>query len=118
MYVEVETGANCDRAFSMLYHDLEPPRAVYCLKYEVEGQRLPVRVTGWDNATNQPCPAYACKIEESGDGVALLVFGGSGGLRLKTLDDNAPWNLSAHGQWNETHLVYPKDAFIVYQDQL
>lgn len=77
-----------------------------------------MQVTGWDNQTNSACPAYACRIEESGDGIAMLIFGGSGGLRFKELEDERPWSLTTDGQWSETHLVYPRDCFIVYQDQV
>jgi len=118
MFVEVEPGTNVDRSFSMMYREIERPREVYAIKYPVQGEEQPVRITGWDHTTNQPCPAFACRVEESGDGVALLVFGGSGGLRFKLLEDETEWDCHQTRQWGETHLVYPKNAFIVYKDEL
>ncbi len=118
MFLEVEPGANVETAFSMMYHEMGPPREVYAIKYAVHGSEQPVQVTGWDAGTNAPCPAYACRVEESGDGVALLIYGGSGGIRVKELEDEAEWNVHTPKQWGETHLVYPKDAFIVYRDEL
>ncbi len=116
MFVDVEAGPNIDRYFSMLFRELEPPREVVSLQYLLNGEEVPVRVTGWDHETNQPCPACACKVEESGDGVALLIFGGTGGLRFKHWEDDRPWDPRAEGQWSETHLVYPRNAPVVYAD--
>ncbi|MGP0566242.1 MULTISPECIES: hypothetical protein [unclassified Nitrospina] len=118
MFLEVEPCGNVDQPFSMMYREMESPREVYAIKYTVQGSDQPVQVTGWDAETNAPCPAYACRVEESGDGVALLIYGGTGGLRLKGLDDESAWDLHSAHQWGETHLVYPKDAFIVYKDEL
>lgn len=118
MFIEIEPCGNVDTAFSMMYREMGEPREVFAIKYNRWGRDEPVQVTGWDAETNLPCPAYACRIEESGDGVALLIYGGSGGLRLKDLEDDSPWDLHSPGQWGETHLVYPKNAFVVYMDEL
>ncbi|MFQ5482088.1 MAG: hypothetical protein ACE5ER_04960 [Nitrospinaceae bacterium] len=118
MFLDIEAGLNVDHDFSMLYREVEPPREVVQIRCRVREQDVPVQVTGWDNLENRPCPAQACRVEESGDGVALLIFGGSGGLRLKELEDDRPWDVHAEGQWPETHLVYPRDAHVVYRDEL
>lgn len=118
MFIEVENGNNVDKNFSMMYREVETPREVYCIKYPVAGEEKPVQVSGWDAASNRPCPAFACRVEESGDGVALLIYGGSGGIRLKELEDESEWSCQTPNQWGETHLVYPKDAFVVFQDEL
>lgn len=118
MFLEVESCANVDENLGMVYNDVSPPREVYCVKYRADGGGKPMRITGWDSHSGKPCPAYACRVEESGDGLALLIFGGSGGIRLKELEDESPWNGSAVDQWGETHLVYPLDSFIVYKDEL
>jgi hypothetical protein len=118
MYLEVEPNANTGKSVSMIYRDITPPREVFCVKHRITGGEQVVQVTGWDAATDRPCSAYACKIEESGDGMALLIYGGSGGIRMKELEDPAPWNSHAHNQWGETHLVHPLDAFIVYKDEI
>ncbi len=118
MFIEVETGNNVNRNFSMKYREVESPREVFCIKYSVGDEEKPVQVSGWDAAGNHPCPAFACRVEESGDGVALLVYGGSGGIRLKELEDESAWDCQAPNQWGETHLVYPKDAFVVFKDEL
>ncbi|MBI4388752.1 MAG: hypothetical protein HY580_01115 [Nitrospinae bacterium] len=118
MFLEVEPNPNVEKSFSMAYRETSPPRAVFCIKYGAGEEELPVQVTGWDNRTQSPCPAYARRIEESGDGIALLIYGGSGGIRMKPLEDESPWDPASPGQWGETHLVYPVDCFVVYQDTL
>ena len=76
------------------------------------------RVVAWDNKTNSPCVAYACQVEESGDGTALLIYGGSGGIRMKPLEDETEWKLGVPNQKGETHLVYPLDCFVIYKDEI
>lgn len=118
MFIEVEPNPNTAIPFNMVYRDVSEAREVFCIKYQAGTENQPVQVTGWDADTNTPCPAYACQIEESGDGMALLVYGGSGGIRMKPLEDESEWDAAASNQWGESHLVYPVDSFIVYQDQI
>jgi len=119
MFLEVEPCENVDKSLGMVYKDVSSPREVYCIKYLANGEEeIPMQITGWDGDTGKPCPAYACRVEESGDGMALLIFGGSGGIRMKTLEDESPWNGNAADQWGDTHLVYPLDSFIVYKDEI
>jgi len=118
MFLEVEPCSNVDASLSMVYKEVSQPREVYCLKYSAEGEEKTMRVTGWDSESGKPCPAYACRVEESGDGLALLIYGGSGGIRMKELEDESPWSGNADHQWGDTHLVYPLDSFIVYKDEL
>lgn len=118
MYIDVEANKNINKNFSMLYRDVSTSREVYCIKYQADGVDFPVQVKGWDKDTNLPCAAYACQVEESGDGVAILIHGGSGGIRMKPLEDETEWKLGAKNQHGETHLVYPLDCFIVYKDEI
>ena len=60
----------------------------------------------------------ATQVEESGDGVAILIYGGNGGIRIKPLEDETEWGLEATKQKGITHLVYPRDCFIVYKDEI
>ena len=118
MYIDVEANENINKNFNMLYRDISLSREVYCIKYQMNEDNSPVQVKGWDKETNSPCAAYACQVEESGDGVAILIHGGSGGIRMKPLEDEAEWKLGAPNQQGETHLVYPLDCFIVYKDEI
>ena len=49
-------------------------------------------VAGWSSAADgTPCPARAVSVEDSGAGVATLVYGGDWGLRLLPRDGREPF---------------------------
>ena len=49
--------------------------------------------------------AFAQRVEDSSDGTAWLVFGGTWGLRLKPSDKSAPWSLKDETQWGLPFVV-------------
>ena len=116
MYLEVEPCSNCQESVSKIYHVISKSRPIGSIQYERGGKEIPVSITGWDAKTETPCLAYACQIEESGDGVALLIFGGNGGIRMKPIDDNAEWDVNNSNQWSESHLVFPRNSIVTYLD--
>jgi hypothetical protein len=116
MFLEVEPCSNCDESVGRMYNVISQSKPIHSIQYEKEGKEIPVSVTGWDGETETPCQAYACRIEESGDGVALLIFGGSGGIRMKPIDDDSKWDVNNANQWSESHLVYPRDTVVTYSD--
>ncbi len=118
MFIDVESNPNTETSFNMVFRDVSQKREAFCIKHRVDTEDQPVQVTGWDAETNSPCPAFACKVEESGDGIALLIYGGSGGIRMKLLEDESPWDSASPTQWGDTHLVYPQNSFIVYKDEI
>ncbi|MBI2936065.1 MAG: hypothetical protein HYY31_04580 [Chloroflexi bacterium] len=61
------------------------------------------RVTGWSG--DGACQAYAAVVDDSGEGQALLIFGGDQGIRLKAASDTNPWNLADRTQWGEACLL-------------
>ena len=107
--VEVFEGGNSPMALDRVFDLLEEPRPVGRLvtadPMGVDGWQ---RVTGWDD--DGPCPAMAALAEDSGDGVILLVFGGSQGIRLKAGDDDGPWDLDDGSQWGEPCLMLGKET--------
>ena len=118
MFLEIEPNPNVERSFDMVYREISPARELYCIKYNINGEDQPVQIIGWNAETNSPCPAYACKVEESGDGVALLIFGGTGGIRMKLLENENQWDTQSSQQWGDTHLVYAANSFVVYKDEI
>ncbi len=73
-----------------------------------DGSEGPCAVTGWSAAG--ACPAYAAKVWDSGDGVALLVYGGDEGIRLKHADSDAAWDIADPSQWGEPCLLLDSEA--------
>ncbi len=75
-------------------------------------------VTGWsDNVESPPCPAYGQLVEDSGSGLAYLVYGGLYGLRFSPAHLNEPWSLTSPSQWGEAYLLLAGDHDVKYADQ-
>jgi hypothetical protein len=112
--IEIERNPNVDRECCVVYSDSGPSRELRALEYRRGDTREWAEVAGWDAEANSPCSAYVCPISDSGDGTALLVYGGSGGVRLKPMGDPSPWSTSDPRQWGELFLVYPLSAQFRY----
>ena len=102
--VEIEASPNCSWDFTRIFDAKTAPRPVsrvYAL--QPNGQEALCEVTGW--SSQGPCPAYAVVVEDSGDGQALLVFGGEEGVRLKPASTEEPFDLANPSQWGEPCLL-------------
>ena len=102
--LEIPPNPNCEPVEQRVFNDLEPPRPVSRVRLERAGQPAWCAVTGW-TLDNAPCPAVARKVDDSGEGVVLLISGGEAGLRLQPADAATPWRLEAPGQWGEPFLL-------------
>ena len=88
-----------------VFHDVEPARAVTHVSLErTPGAPAWYAVTGW-NAGGVPTPALAQKVDDSGDGVAYLLYGGDQGLRFRSAENRAVWSLQDAAQWGESFLI-------------
>lgn len=118
MLVEVESNDNCPDGFFARFKEAGTARPVNQVRlYE----RNPVGewywVTGWCDDTETPsCQAYGQLVEDSGSGLAHLVYGGIYGLRFKPLHVDEPWNLESRHQWGETHLLLSSERDLRYGD--
>ncbi len=118
MIVEVESNENCEASFFARFKEAGPARAVIQVRLH---DRNPAGewywVTGWsDNAEAPPCPAYAQRVEDSGSGIAHLVYGGLYGLRFKPVASDEAWSLESVHQWAETHLLLSSDRDLRYAE--
>jgi hypothetical protein len=52
----------------------------------------------------------ARKVEDSGEGICYLVYGGAWGLRLKEASSQEEWSLEDNSQWAEPFLLLPSDG--------
>ena len=131
--IEIPVNPNCDPVDLRVFHDLEPPRPITHVLIEPPGSRGPAQwcaVTGW-SLNGEACPALARKVDDSGEGVVLLVSGGDAGLRLQpahraarvgaprqsslagSADESvegrspstAPWRLDCSEQWGAPFLL-------------
>jgi len=118
MYFEVEENPNCPQSVSMRFKELGPARAVKQVKISDRpiGMEL-CWVTGWcDDPIQTLCPAYAQQVEDSGLGLAYLIYGGNWGIRLKPVALDEDWDLYSSNQWGEAFLLIGDPRSIVFMD--
>ena len=109
--LEVEAGENSDLSLLRVFDAREEPYPVATVvALRRDGTEGPCAVTGW--SADGSCQAYAAKVWDSGDGVALLVYGGDEGIRLKQADSDAAWDLSDGSQWGEPCLLLEFDTLV------
>jgi len=103
--IEIAPNPNCEAVEMRVFHDLEPPRPVTQVRLERKPDHAMWHaVTGW-TVSGTPCPARIQKIDDSGEGVAFLVYGGDAGLRFKSARHLVPWRLDDTAQWGEPFLL-------------
>jgi hypothetical protein len=92
--IEIPPNPNCEAVDLRVFNDLEPPRRVTHVRLESQTERAPAwhAITGWTLA-GLPCDALARKVDDSGEGVAILISGGDAGLRLHAKDSRPHWRL-------------------------
>jgi len=107
MFLEVESSDNCETSLFLRFKELGPSRTVTQVKsYERSPAGEWCDVVGYtDDVENPWCVASAQPVEDSGAGLAILIFGGVGGLRLKPVSCKEPWDVKSPQQWAETHLL-------------
>ena len=115
--LEIPTNPNCAAVDTRVFHDLEPARAVSRVRLEPQTGASAewCDVTGW-TAVGAPCPAVIRKVDDSGEGVAFLLSGGDGGLRLRPSIEPAPWDLGNARQWGEPFLILPDTRDIQFAE--
>jgi hypothetical protein len=118
MIVEVEANDNCRDGFFARFKEAGLARPVVQVRlYDRNPAGEWCWVTGWsDNAETPACPAYGQLVEDSGSGLAHLVFGGIYGLRFKPVAVDEPWSLESSNQWGETHLSLSSERDLRYGD--
>ena len=109
--VDVQAGGNCDYSLNRMFSAVSDPKPVNAAwAPDARGGMGMHQVTGWSN--EGPCPAYAVLVEDSGEGQALLLYGGDDGIRLKRRDSDDPWSLDGAEQWGEPCLLLDVDTHL------
>lgn len=118
MIVEVESSNNCETSFFARFKEAGPARAVLQVQlYERNPSGEWYWVTGWsDNETTPACQAYAQLVEDSGSGLAHVIYGGLYGLRFRPTNIDEPWSLKSPHQWGEPYLSLTSDRDLRYAD--
>jgi len=115
MDIVIEDNANCPESGHFVFNEMEEAREIKGLiTSSANGDvRCDVVAVGADGAFSG---AHARKINDSGDAVAFLIYGGEWGIRLrpKTHQDE-PWDITNERQWGEPYKVYGKEEDIIFE---
>ena len=106
MFIEVDVyeGLNCSLNVNRMFMALGKPNTVTkVIAPDPDGNDAECEVTGW--TSSGPCQALAVLVEDSGEGVVMLLYGGEHGIRLKRVYDEEPWDLGSSRQWGEACLL-------------
>jgi hypothetical protein len=117
--VEVESNDNCAAGAFARFKEAGSARPVLQVRlYERNLAGEWCWITGWsDHPDAPPCQAYAQRVEDSGAGLAYLVYGGLHGLRMKPVQIDEPWNLTSLNQWGEAYLLLSSDRDLRYMNE-
>jgi hypothetical protein len=109
--VDVQLGENCEYSLNRVFSALAGSDPVFRVETTgIHGELGLFDVTGWSG--EGPCSAYAVIVEDSGEGRALLIYGGTDGIRLRPQDSQEPWALDAVYQWGEPCLLLDQSTHI------
>lgn len=116
MIVEVESNDNCRDGCFARFKESGPARPVAQVRlYDRNPSGEWYDVTGWsEHPAMLLCQAFAQPVEDSGAGLAYLVYGGLYGLRFKPAGSDEPWSLTSPHQWGEAYLSLSSDRDIRY----
>ncbi len=116
MFIEVEENPNCETSVFLRFKELGPPRQITHVKiYDHVPQGEWCLISGWsDSQESSSCEAWAQPVEDSGAGIAVLVFGGNCGIRLKSEANQDPWDTKSDTQWGEAYLLLSTERDIRY----
>ena len=118
MFLEVESSKNFEGSLFLRFKDVGPVKPLLHVKiYDRSPRGEWCDVVGWtDNEEVPNCLAYAQLVEDSGAGVAYLIFGGNCGIRMKFAKIKEPWSLESSSQWGESHLLLADLSDIKFAD--
>jgi hypothetical protein len=109
VFIQIAENPNCEAVEGQVFQCQSASRVVTHVRRDWEGASDWRPVTGLEDG-GAPCPATACLVEDSGEGMCYLVVGGEWGLRLKRQDDAAPWTVERQDQKGESFLLLSGDA--------
>lgn len=114
VYIEVEESPNGPACDLMRFKELALPMVVTQVRlFERRDEGEWCLVTGVSQGTVPWEPARVRKVEDSGVGVAYLIYGGIRGIRLCPVEVNRPWRFDDRDQWGSPYLLLTDATDIV-----
>ncbi len=117
MHLEVRRNANCPTDINCIFSEAGETLRAYAVPVEREGRDIWAQVVGWDAERGCAVPAWTTLVNDSADGHAVLIHGGTGGLRLQELESGRPWGLTCATQWGEPFLLLRHGVRVVLWDE-
>ena len=109
LVIEVEESDNSLFAITRSFQTMEDPRPVSRVTtYGPDGSEGTFEVVGW--SADGPGTAFAALVDDSGEGSALLLYGGDEGIRLRPEGSTLEWSLEEPSQWGEPFLLLAHDT--------
>ena len=109
LVIEVEESENSLFGVTRSFQTMEDPGPVSRVRtYGPDGSEGMFEVVGWSE--EGPVTAFAALVDDSGEGSALLLYGGDGGIRLRPEDSPFDWSLEEPSQWGEPFLLLAHDT--------
>ena len=109
MFLRFEENPNIGFTDDRVFQERTEPRVATEVLRKRNGEDVWCSVTGL-GSSGKPEPALARKVEDSGEGICYLVYGGPWGLRLKDPACQDAWSLDDAHQWGEPFLLLPADG--------
>jgi hypothetical protein len=103
--IEIPPNANCDEVDLRVFQEVEIPQPVTRVRLERNPNRPEwYEVVGW-TLDGLPSQAWAQKVDDSGEGVAILIHGADAGVRLRPAGCQTPWQSDHPEQWGAPFLI-------------
>ena len=109
MFLRFDENPNCGFVDDRVFTERSEPRVVTHVLRPRRGQEMWCPVIGL-GADGTPMPAYARKVDDSGEGLCFIVYGGRWGLRLKDPACADRWSMDDPHQWGEGFLLLNSDG--------
>jgi hypothetical protein len=109
VFLRFEENPNTGFVDDRVFQERSESRTVTHVLRRRGGKDVWCPVVGLNNV-GVPEPALACKVEDSGEGICTLVYGGLWGVRLKDPSCQDPWSVDDPHQWGEAFLLLPGDG--------
>jgi hypothetical protein len=106
MFLRFEENPNTGFVDDRVFTQRSEPRVVTHVLRRRGGEDVWCPITGVEEG-GAPVEAFACKVEDSGEGICYLVYGGLWGLRLREPSCADLWSLDDPHQWGEPFLLLP-----------
>jgi hypothetical protein len=102
--IQVDENPNCETCEGQVFQPRTEPQVVARVRLERGGADCWYEITGLE-AEGRPCPAMATLVDDSGEGICYLVFGGAWGLRLRSPSSSDSWDMQDASQFGRPFLL-------------